>query len=295
MILKLSLLLFLINLYIYSQQAVLFNTPPGNISLPSVISDENSAPKSSGISIIDSKWIQSGGYAETLLESYSNSNDNGIRKIINEILNNASIGTDLINKLKISFKSSGLEERSINITDVSFSDDFASKYTQDNLFIITKLYRSNNAVIEITETGVSEFNADIRNALSEGLRFGNKTETTLDNKMIIEIQNLPFAYEYQPVKIERLTDAEVIVPVYYDVKIGINSISSMTVTEGLQNELYVKISSENVTKPVEFYITPSNPTAGFRLGGKESYILTYKNLTGNKAAFNLSGFKITFP
>ncbi|MCC6866765.1 MAG: hypothetical protein IT280_11475 [Ignavibacteria bacterium] len=292
---NLIILILLLNLYVYSQQSALFSTPPGNITLPSIITDNNSAPKSTGIVAVDSKWIASSQPAAiSLLEEYSNSPDKGIRKIINDILLKANVSEELKNKLTIKFKSSGIEERGIDINNVSLKDDFAEKYSGDNLLMITKLFSTNNAVIEITESGAQQFNTELKNALSDGLRFGNKTETAVENKMIVEIQNLVFAYEYHNINIERLTDKELIVPLYYNVEIGINSISTMTVTEGLDNDLYVNVGSSILPKPVEFRISPVNPAVKFRVGGKEGYTIKYINVSGNKATFSLSGFNVKF-
>ena len=296
MIFRLTAAILLLNFYLFSQQTVLFKAPPGNITLPSVIVDENSNPKSTGLGIIESKWVPSSQpAAETLLESYSSSGDIGIRKIINDILLKANISAENIAKLNIIFKSSGIEERSIDKNDAVFNDDFASKYTGDNLFLVTRLYRSNNAVIEITETGVAEFTPEIKNALSEGLRFGNKTETTQENKMLVEIQYLVFAYEYVPMKIERITDKSLVVPMYYTVDIGLNAISNMTVTEYSQYNLHVKIGSDIISKPVEFKISNTEPKNNFRVGNREAYSITYIEASGNKVTFSISGFSVSFP
>nr|HMT11682.1 hypothetical protein [Ignavibacteria bacterium] len=226
MILKLVLGILLFNLYLYSQQTVLFKAPPGNISLPSVIIDENSNPSSTGLGIIESKWVSSSQpLAETLLDTYSNSPDIGIRKIISNVLINANLPSEVTARLNINFKCTGIQERGIEKDNAVFNEDFAAKYPQENLFLVTKLYRTNNAVIEITESGASEFNKDVKSALSEGLMFGNKTETTLENKMLIEIQNLVYAFEYQAMNIEHISEREIFIPMYYDVDIGINSIT----------------------------------------------------------------------
>jgi len=296
MIFKLIITFLFLNVYLYSQQAVLFKTPPGNVTLPSVIQDENSAPKTGSMGILESKWAASSNAdAETLLQTYSNSSEIGIRKIINDILINANISPDMISKLQINFTSSGIEERIIDKDAVVFNDDFAVKYPAENMFLLTKLYRSKNAVIDITETGATAFNPDIKNALSEGLRFGNKTETTLENKLLVEIQNLVFAFEYVPLKIERVSDKSLVVPMYYTVDIGLNGISTMTVTEYSENNLHVKVGSENITKPAEFKISNTEPKNTFRVGNREAYSITYIESSGNKVTFSISGFSVSFP
>lgn len=296
MILKLVLGILLFNLYLYSQQTVLFKAPPGNISLPSVIIDENSNPSSTGLGIIESKWVSSSQpLAETLLDTYSNSPDIGIRKIISNVLINANLPAEVTARLNINFKCTGIQERGIEKDNAVFNEDFAAKYPQENLFLVTKLYRTNNAVIEITESGASEFNKDVKSALSEGLMFGNKTETTLENKMLIEIQNLVYAFEYQAMNIEHIAEREIYIPMYYDVDIGINSITSMTVTEGGKNEYYCSVRTKFSEKPIGFKISDTDPKFSFRAGGKESYTLKFVEAGGNKIKFSLSGFSVSFP
>lgn len=296
MIFRISVTILLLNIYLYSQQIVLFKAPPGNISLPSVLADENGVPKSTGLGIIETKWTTSSDpSAESMLESFSSSPETGINKIINDILVKASITEENIGKLKINFRSTGVEERVIDKNDVVFHDDFSVKYTADKMFLVTKLFRTGNAVIEITESGTAEFNPDTKNALSEGLRFGNKTETIVENKMVVEIQNLVFAYEYQPFSIERITDKEIDIPMYYDVDIGINSISGMTVTEGGKNEFYCSVRTKFSDKPVGFRISDQEQKFSFRAGSKESYSLKYIEAGGNRIKFLLSGFSINFP
>ncbi len=291
----LFIVFILLQFQLFSQQTSIFNVPPGNITLPSILEDEKSTPKSTGIAILESKWVQSTNpNTESLLQLFSNSQSDGIHKIIYDVLAKANIPPEKSGRLNINFTSTGTDEKVISINDAAYSDDFASKFTKDNLFIVDKLYRTNKAVIEITESGTVEFSQEISSALSEGLRFGNKTETIQDNKMIIEIQNLVYAYEYQPLIIERLTDQELVIPLYYNIDVGINSISSMIVTEGLQGDYYTKIISDKITKPIEFRISASSPSYSFRLGGKESYILKFIQMSGNKVTFSISGFCIKY-
>lgn len=296
MIYKIIITVFILNIHLFSQQSVLFKSPPGNITLPSVITEETGTPKTSGMGIIESKWIQTASAnSEALLQSFSSSGDVGIKKMINDILVNASIPADKINKLSIDFSSSGIEERGIDKDSVKFSDDFAVKYPAENMFLITKLYRTKDVVIEITEAGSTAFDPAVKSALSEGLRFGNKTESANDNKMRIEIVSLVFAYENVPMIISRITDQNIVVPEYFATDIGINSIGNMTVTEYGPNDYFVKIVSPAVNAPVEFKISSANPIANFKVGGKESYTIKYIDISGNKVTFSISGFAVSFP
>jgi hypothetical protein len=296
MIYKILIAIMLLNLSLFSQQALLFKSPPGNITLPSVMLEDNGIPKTNGMGIMESKWISSSSAnAEELLQSFSTSSDIGIRKMINDILINASIPEDKISKIKVNFISSGIEERGINKEDVIFSDDFAVKYPQDNMLLLTKLYRTKNVKIELTEEGAAEFDPVIKNAISEGLRFGNKTESTNENKMMIEIASLVFAYENVPMSISRLAEKSLVVPEYFASDVGINSIGSMTVTEYGPNDYFVKVVSPAAQKPVEFKISSANPTANFKVGGRESYAIKYIEISGNKVTFTISGYMVSFP
>ena len=296
MIYKIFIAILLLNAGLFSQQAVLFKSPPGNITLPSVLIEENGTPKTNGMGIMESKWIQSSSpNAEELLQSFSTSSDIGIRKMISEILINASIPEDKISKIKVNFTSSGIEERGINKEDVIFSDDFAVKYPQDNMLLLTKLYRTKNVKVELTEDGAADFDPVIKNAISEGLRFGNKTESTNENKMMIEIASLVFAYENVPMNISRLAEKNLVVPEYFASDVGINSIGSMTVTEYGPYDYFVKIISPASQKPVEFKISSANPTANFKVGGRESYNIKYIEISGNKVTFTISGYMVSFP
>lgn len=296
MIYKITITILLLNIHLFSQQGVLFKSPPGNITLPSVLIEENGTPKTSGMGIIESKWVQSSSAsAEALLQTFSSSTDAGLRKMINDVLINADIPEEKIGKLQIKFSSSGIEERGINMDSVKFSDDFAVKYPAESMFLITKLYRTRDAIIEITDAASAEFDPAVKNAISEGLRFGNKTESASENKLIIEIQNLEFAYEYQPLIISRTVDKGIVIPLYYTTNIGLNSIANMSITEGAEYEYYVKVGSDVLSKPVEFRISNVNPKTSFRIGGREAYTLTYIEMSGNKVTFSISGFSVTFP
>ena len=296
MIYKITITILLLNIQLFTQQGVLFKSPPGNITLPSVLIEESGTPKTSGMGMIETKWMQSSSEsAEALLQSFSSSNDVGIKKMIKDILVSASIPEDKINKLSINFSSSGIEERGIIKDSVKFSDDFAVKYPAENMFLITKLYRTKGVVIEITEAGSTAFDPAVMSVLSEGLRFGNKTESANENKLRIEIVSLVFAYENVPISISRITDQNIVIPEYFASEVGINSIGNMTVTEFGPNDFFVKIVSPAVNSPVEFRISAANPTASFKVGGKESYTIKYIDISGNKVTFSISGFAVSFP
>ncbi len=296
MIYKIIIAVLFLNIQLFSQQGVLFKTPPGNITLPSVLAEESGTPKSSGLGIIETKWMQtSSENAEALLQSFSSSNDVGIKKMINNILVGANIPEEKINKLSVNFSSSGIEEREIDKDSVKFSEDFALKYPAENLFLITKLYRTKGVVIEISEAGTKEFDPAVMSALSEGLRFGNKTESSNENKLRIEIVSLVFAFEKVPMTINRVAEQNIIIPEYFASEVGINSIGNMTVTEFGPNDYFVKIVSPAVNAPIEFRISGANPTASFKVGGKESYTIKYIDISGNKVTFSISGFAVSYP
>ncbi len=295
MINKIIVMILLLNIGLLSQQAVIFKNPPSDMTLPLVMAEENGIPKSSGMVPIETKWIQStDANIEGLLQLFSSSNEIGINKLIKDIFINANIPESKLNQLKIRFTSTGTEERSIDKDAAVFGDDFAAKYPAENMLLVTKLYRTKNAVIELTDGGGAEFDQAVKEALSQGLRFGNKTETVQDNKMIIEILQLVFAYESIPITINRLVDQNLVIPVYLAADVGINSIESMTVTEFGENDYFVKVVSPVVQQPVEFKISNVNPKVNFRVGGRESYLMKYVEMSGNKVTFTLSGFMISF-
>ncbi|MBZ0202871.1 MAG: hypothetical protein K8I03_07635 [Ignavibacteria bacterium] len=295
MINKIFVLILLLNIGLFSQQPVIFKNPPSDMTMPLVMPEENGIPKSSGLVPIETKWIQlTDANIEGLLQLFSSSSEIGINKLIKDIFINANIPESKLNQLKIRFTSTGIEERSIDKDAVVFSDDFAAKYPTENLLLVTKLYRTKNAVIELTDGGGAEFDQSVKDALSQGLRFGNKTETVLDNKMVIEIQHLVFAYESVPIAVTRIVDQNIVVPVYLATDVGINSIGSMTVTEFGENDYFVKVVSPATLQPVEFRISSGNPNAKFRVGGRESYTIKYLEISGNKVTFSISGFEISF-
>ncbi len=297
MIYKISIIILLLNICLYSQQATLFKNPPGNLTLPSVLTDENATPKTTGMGSIESKWVQStSANAESLLGSFSSSADIGINQMIKDIMVNANIPEGKISQIKINFSSSGVEERSIDKDAVAFGDDFPVKYPGENMFLMNKLYRTKNAVIELTDGSSADFDPGVKDAFSEGLRFGNKTETVQGNKMVIEILYLMYAYEYVPLNISRLVDRSLVLPLYQTTDVGLNSIANISVGEGAQQYDYlVKVGSNVSAKPIEFRISNVNPKSNFRVGGKEGYTLTYIESGGNKVTFSISGFVISFP
>ena len=95
--------------------------------MPAVISDVNGAPKTSSMSIIESKWVSSSSpNADALLQTYSS--DAGVKQIIKNVLTAANIPEGKINSLKISFSTTGNEERTIDKEAVVFKEDFITKY-----------------------------------------------------------------------------------------------------------------------------------------------------------------------
>jgi hypothetical protein len=293
---RIFITILLLNTGLFSQQASLFKNPPGNLTLPSVLTEENGTPKTTGMVSIESKWVQStSANAVSLLESFSSSTEIGIKKVINDILISANIPEGKISQLKVSFSSSGIEERGIDKEAAVFGEDFSFKYPGEKMYLITKLYRTKNAVIELTDAGSEVFDPAVKDALSEGLRFGNKTETIQGNKMIIEIIGLMYAYEYFPFNISRIVDQSLVISEYFANEVGINSIGSMTVTEFGPNDYFVKIVSPVVQLPIEFKISDVNPKANFRVGGREGYTLKFIEMGGNKVTFLISGFMISFP
>jgi hypothetical protein len=296
MIYKIFIAVLMLNVCVFSQQAVLFKNPPGNLTLPSVLTEENGTPKTAGVAAIETKWVQSSApSAESLLQTFTSSSDIGIRKIINDILTSANIPESKTSQLKINFTGSGIEERSIDKDAVVFSDDFAVKYTAESMFIITKLYRTKNVVIELTDGSSADFDPAVKDALSGGLRFGNKTETIQGNKMVIEIPHMIYAYEYVPITITRTVDKGMTLPLYMTSDFSLNSITSITLAEGAPYDFFVGVNSSAVPKPVEFRISNVNPKMNFRAGGREGYTLTYIEMGGNKVTFSISGFAVSFP
>ena len=294
MIYKIGLTILMLNVCLFSQQAEIFKTTTENLTLPAVISDVNGAPKTSSMSIIESKWVSSSSpNADALLQTYSS--EAGLRQIIKNVLTAANIPEGKINSLKISFSTTGNEERTIDKEAVVFKEDFITKYPSDNMLLITKLYRTKAGVIELTEEGVTDIDPAIKDAISGGLRYGNKSESVQGNKMIIEVGNLVYGYEYTPLVIEKTVERVETFPLFVVTPLSLNSISTVTITEGAPDEFYVKVASDVIALPAEFRLSPSNTLAGFKLGTREGYTFTYKEKNGNKITIAINGFRISFP
>ena len=162
------------------------------------------------------------------------------------------------------------------------------------MLLITKLYRTKTGVIELTEEGVADMDPAIKDAISGGLRYGNKSESVQGNKMIIEVGNLVYGYEYTPLVIEKTVERVETFPLFVVTPLSLNSISTVTITEGAPDEFYVKVASDAIALPAEFRLSPSNTVAGFKLG-TEGYTFTYKEKNGNKITIAINGFRISFP
>lgn len=293
MILKILSVLLLFNICLYSQDAKLFKSPPDNINLPAIITDENSSPKSAGMDKIDAKWTAaSGGSAESLLGSYATSTELGIRQIVKDILVSANIPESKIAKIKINFKSAGTEELSIDKNSVVFKDDFNQKYTGDNLMLVTKLFRTKNAVVELIDESSAEFDASVKDAISGGLRFGNKTETVEGNKMITEIASLVYGYETIPITIERAAETEITLTIDAPKDLSMFSITSILLREGMPYDFFMNITSSALPNILEFKMSDKNPKANFRIGPNEGYTMNYTGKAGQKVTFTISGYKI---
>lgn len=293
---KILITLLFFNIGIFSQQAEIFKNPPDNLSLPAILTDTNGVPKTGSMATVESKWVPSpNSNAENLLSIFSTSSEIGIRLMIKNVLASANIPEGKISQVTINFSSSGIEERSIDKDAVIFKDDFAVKYPGESMFLITKLYRTKNSIIELTDGSSADFDLAVKDAISEGLRIGNKTETIQGNKMIIEVPHFTYAYEYVPLNIERTVDKTVSVALYNTTNIGLNSFSTLTVTEGAEYDFFIGIGSEALPKPIELKLSNVNTTASFKIGGKEGYTLTYIEKSGNNVTFNISGYKISFP
>jgi hypothetical protein len=294
MIYKILIAILTLNVCLFSQQAEIFKTPTENLTLPAVINDVNGTPKNNSMSSIESKWVQSSSpAAETLLQTYSS--DAGVKQIIKNVLASANIPEGKINSIKISFSTTGTEERSIDKESAVFKEDFTMKYPAENMLLITKLYRTKTAVITLTEEGAADMDPAVKDAISGGLRYGNKSESVQGNKMIIEVGNLVYGYEYTPLVVEKTVERLETFPLFVVTELSFNSISSVTITEGAPDDFYVKVTSALLPQPVEFRMSPSNTTASFRVGTREGYTFTFKEKNGSKITVSISGFKISLP
>lgn len=293
MIYKIFITILLLNVCLFSQEAKLFKTAPDNINLPAVMTEENGAPKTGSLGTIDAKWSAStDADAESLLQTFSTSTDIGIRQLIKDILVSANIPEAKINKIKIGFKSSGAEELAIDKDAVTFKDDFVSKYPGENMFLVTKLFRTKNVMVELTEEGASDFDPAVKDAISGGLRYGNKTETVEGNKMITEIASLTYGYEYVPLTIEKAAETEITLTIDMPKDFSMFSITSILLREGVPFDFFMNITSSALSKVLEFKMSDKNNKASFRIGGKEGYTMIYTGKIGQKVSFTISGYKI---
>jgi hypothetical protein len=259
-----------------------------------VLTEENGNPKTQGVNPMESKWVHSSSQpAENLLKTFSASTDAGIRKMIHDVLVSANIAESKINQITINFSSSGIEELAIEKDSVFFKDDFASKYTGESLFLITKLFRTKNAKIELVDQGAEYFDSGVMDALSEGLRFGGKTESKLENKLTIEILNLTYGYEYIPITINRTSDYTETMYLGEYKDITLNSIKTVQTLEGVPYDFFVRFKSNLLDESLLVKVSNVNPTANFRIGNRESYNLKYVEKAGNKVTLSISGFGVS--
>lgn len=292
---KIHILILLITVSIYSQESGLFKNPPPNLTLPAILSESDGTTKNTSLGSIDAKWVHSSSEtAASLLQSFNNDKDFGIKQIIRNILLSANIPENMINQLRINFTSGTIEELSIDKDAVFFKDDFVIKYKEDRMFLLTKLFRTKNVKIEIIQENSPELDPTVSAALSEGIRFGNKTESTLGNTMIIELPILTFGFEKSPFTVSRIEDkrASIILGVLTD--ISINTINSLKALEGAKNDIFMKVGSSVLPQIVEFNVSIESPTNTFRINGKEFYSLRFVELFGNKFTLSLTGFMISF-
>lgn len=295
MLCKTLILILVINVSIFSQETGLFKNPPANMTLPAILTEEDGTPKTNGIGNLESKWVQSSSAtAESLLQSFTSGTDFGIKHIIKSILVNANIPESRINQLKISFSSIGVDEVSIDKDAVVFKDDFPAKYQEDKMFLITKLYRAKNVKIELTDGNSETFDPAVSAVISDGVRFGNKTESNLGNKMTIELPLLIYGFERSPFIVNRVADHRVTLILGVLTDAGLNSITTLKALEGAPNDFFMKVGSNLLPQPVEFNVSSEKRTTSFRLGNGEMYSLTFFEKTGNKLTVSISGFKINF-
>ena len=292
---KTFITILMLNLYLFSQQTGLFKNPPDNLTLPAILTEADGTPKTGSMGKLESKWVQSNSEgAETLLQSFASGADIGINPLIRGILVNANIPENKINRIKINFSSSGIEELGIDKDAVFFNDDFPAKYLGEKMFLITKLFRTKNAVIELVDGSSEIFDPAVTAAISDGLRFGNKTETNQGNKMIIEILHLVYGYEYIPLSINRVEAYSVTMYLGEYKDIELNSIKNIQTLEGVPYDFFVRFASDLLEEPLLVKVSNVNPTANFRIGSREAYSLTYTEKAGNKVTVSISGFKINF-
>src|SRR4030095_3710402 len=284
-----------VNTWLFSQQEVLFKNPPAISTLPALLTEEEGTPKTTGLGNLESKWVLgSSGTGESLLQSFKSATDAGIHQIIKSILLNANIPEVKITQIKISFSSSGNEELGIDKNAVLFKDDFPVKYEADRMFLITKLFRTKNVKIELTDEHSEEFDQAVSSAISDGLRYGNKTESTVGDKMTIEIPFLTYGYERVPFSVNRVSDSRITLILGVLTEVGLNSIATLKALEGNPGDYFMRVGNDLLPQPVEFNVSTENRKANFRLGNGEVYSLTLFEKTGNKINVSISGYKINF-
>lgn len=292
---KIHILALLMCVNTFSQEAGIFNNPPPNLNLPAILTEENGIPKTTGFGSIETKWIHtSSEAAATLLQSFGSGADNGIKQIIRNILLNANIPENRINQLKINFTSGAIEELSIDKKAIVFKDDFAAKYKEDKMFLITKLYRTKNVKLEIIQENTASLDSAVSAALSDGIRFGNKSESTQSNIMIIELPFLTYGFEKSPFSVIRVEDKRVSIILGVLTDVNINSVTTLKALEGAKNDIFMKVGSPLLPQIIEFNVSTGSPVNSFRINGSEFYSLRFVELFGNKLTVSLTGFMISF-
>lgn len=292
---KIHLLIMLLSVSVLSQEAGLFKNPPPGLILPAIITEEESTPRSTGLGSVESRWvISSSENAEKLYNTFTGGTDEGIKQIIKNILVNANIPEGKINKLRIKFTSGITEELGIDRDAVVFKDDFANKYNEDRLIMFTKLFRVNDAKIEVIDEGSAELDPAVSAALSEGIRFGNKSESIVQNTMITELPHLIFGYERSRININRIRDQKVTVIIGVQTDISVNSLNSLNALEGRPGDFFMKVGSKDLPQILEFNVTTENRSHSFRVSNHESYTLSFFEKNDNQLTVTLTGFKVSF-
>jgi hypothetical protein len=295
MLKKVHLLLILLSAGVFSQETGLFKNPPPGLNVPAILSADESTARTASLGTLEAKWVQSfSETAEKLYNSFSSGNESAINQIIKSILVNANIPETKINKLKIKFTGGAVEELGIDKYDVLFKDDFADKYKEEKLMMLTKIYRTSNVKIEVTEEGAAELDPAVYNALSEGIRFGNKTESTVQNTMITELPHLIFGYERSNITINRIADQKESIVIGVQTDVNINSINSLKSLEGRPGDFFMKIGSKELPQLLEFNITTENRSHSFRINNREIYTISFTEKSGNQLTVSLTGFMVSF-
>ena len=136
--------------------------------------------------------------------------------------------------------------------------------------------------------------AAVSAALSEGIRFGNKTESTQGSTMIIELPLLIYGFEKTPFIINRVEDKRTSIILGVQTDFSVNTIISLKALEGAKNDIFMKVGSSVLQQIVEFNVSIESPTNTFRISGREFYSLRFVELFGNKFTLSLTGFMISF-